>query len=130
MQAPVDLGHKTIDAATISAVKPVSEEQLAQLRTSEDFASEARAIGGDGGYTKLKVEQVVTALAKLGQHLTYIKDTGEAVRRDWIVSVKPFSARKGGADKFHSVAKLKNPNNQQSTEEWFAATPEQLTGHK
>jgi hypothetical protein len=128
MQKPVDLGHKTIDAAAVSAIKPVSEEQLAQLRSTEEFKSEARAIGSEGGYTKLKVEQVVAAFAKLGESLTYIKETGEAVRRDWIVSVKPFAGREGGPDKFHSVARLRNPHTNAVAEEWFAATPAQLTG--
>lgn len=131
MKNPLDLGHKVIDAANVTCIKPVSKDQLAALRSTENWSAEARAIGSAGGYiADVPVDGIVAAFNRLGERLVVIPETGEAVRRDWLTSVKPFGGREGGPNKFHSVATFTNPATGETAEEWFAATPEQLRGSK
>ena len=138
MKNPIDLGHKTVDAARITAIKPISDEQRqsvsATLSSSANWTAEARSLGGPGGYiADLGVEKVVAGLARHGEKLAFIPESGEAVRRDWLTSVKPFASRADRPSdqrKFRSVATFVNPETGETSEEWFAATPEQLRGGK
>jgi len=131
MQKPLDLGHKVIDAASVTCIKPVSAEQLGRLNSAENWTLEARALGGAGGYiADADITKAVGVFAKLGERLSLIPETGEAVRRDWLTAVKPFASREGAPNKFRSVATFTNPASGEKTDEWFAATPEQLRGSK
>lgn len=129
MEKPLNIGGKIIDAANVHAVKTLSEDQLATLNTDKNYTAEIRAIGGRGGYVEnLSVKEIVTAFAKIGETLTLLPSGEEALRADWIASIKPFQSRPGETARFASVVELKNPVTGRSVEEWFAARPEQLPG--
>ncbi len=128
MKNPLNIGGKIIDAADVHAIKPLSDDQIAALNTDKKFTSEVRAIGSRGGYVEnLSVSEVAAAFAKIGEKLTLLP-SGEAIRAEWIASIKPFQSRPGEAARFASVVELKNPATGRSVEEWLAARPEQLPG--
>jgi hypothetical protein len=133
MKNPLNIGGKIIDAADVHAIKPLSEEQTHTLNSMKNFTAEIRTIGGRGGFVEESVapsiENVVEAFAKIGEKLTLLP-SGEAIRDEWIRSIKPFQSRPDQPNKYGSVVEFKNPATGQSREEWFAAKPEQIPGGK
>jgi hypothetical protein len=102
MKNPLDVGTKTIDAATIHCIRPLSPERTATLNSDKDFAFEIRTINGDGAFVEagISLENLVAGFAKIGEELTLL-DSGEAVRKDWIASVKDFASRPRQPAKYH-----------------------------
>ena len=70
---------------------------------------------------------LVAGFAKIGEELTLL-DTGEAVRKEWIASVKDFVSRPGQPAKYHSVVKFAHPENGRTAEEWLTAKRDQIVG--
>ena len=129
MKNPLDVGTKTIDAATIHCVRPLTPERLATLNTDKKFAFEIRTINGDGAFIEdgIPLPSLVAAFAKIGEDLT-ILNTGEAIRRDWVASVKDFVSRPDQPAKYSSVVKFVHPETGRSAEEWFAAKRGEIVG--
>jgi hypothetical protein len=129
MKNPLDVGTKTIDAAAIHCVRRLSPERTATLNTDKDFAYEIRTISGDGAFIEAgtPLASIVAGFAKIGEELTLLS-TDEAIRKDWIASVKDFVSRPDQPAKYHSVVKFAHPENGRTAEEWFAAKRDQIVG--
>ena len=125
MQKPINIGGNIIDPSDVHAVKPVTPEQSATL-SAENVTAEIRAIGDKGGYVEnLSVADVADVFGKIGEKLTVLP-TGEAIRAEWIASIKPFQSRPGQPAKFASVVEFENPANGRRVEESLTATPAQV----
>ena len=129
MKNPLDVGTKTIDAATIHCIRPLPPERTATLNTEKKFAYEIRTINGDGAFVEagISLEKLVAGFAKIGEELTLLA-SGEAVRKDWIASVKDFASRPGQPAKYNSVVKFTHPENGRTAEEWLTAKRDQIVG--
>ena len=129
MKNPIDVGSKTIDAATIHCVRPLAPERTATLNTDKTFAFEIRTINGDGAFIEAgtPLASLVAAFGKIGEELTLL-ETGEAIRKDWIASVKDFVSRPDQPAKYHSVVKFAHPETGRTAEEWLAARRDQIVG--
>ena len=129
MQNPIDVGSKTIDAAAVHCVRPLTPERLATLATDKNFALEIRTINGDGAFIEagMPIASVVAGFARIGEELTLIP-SGEAIRKAWVASVKDFVSRPGEPAKFNSVVKFVHPETGRNAEEWFAAKRSDIVG--
>ena len=129
MKNPIDVGSKTIDAATIHCVRPLSPERTATLNTDKDFAFEIRTINGDGAFI-----EAGTPLASIVAGFRQDRGgadparSGEAIRKDWVASVKDFVSRPDEPAKYQSVVKFAHPETGRTAEEWFAAKRDQIVG--
>ena len=67
-------------------------------------------MSGDGAFIEdgIPLPSLVAAFAKIGEDLT-ILNTGEAIRRDWVASVKDFVSRPDQPAKYSSVVKFVHP---------------------
>jgi len=129
MKNPIDVGAKTIDAAAVHCVRPLTAERLATLATDKNFALEIRTINGDGAFIEAgrPVASIVAGFAKIGEELTLL-GSGEAIRKDWVASVKDFVSRPDQPAKYNSVVKFVHPETGRSTEEWFTAKRSDIVG--
>lgn len=129
MKNPLDVGTKTIDAATVHCIRPLSPERTATLNTDKKFDFEIRMINGEGAFVEagIPLENLVGGFAKIGEELTVL-NSGEAVRKAWIASVKDFASRPDQPAKYHSVVKFAHPENGRVAEEWLAAKRDQIVG--
>jgi hypothetical protein len=128
MKNPITIGTKTIDAANVVAIKPMTQERLSGINTDKNFTAEIRALGSPGAFVeKHSVAEIVAAFKQHGEDLTLLP-TGEAIRTGerWMLAITAFSERPGG--KFGSSVQMKNPHNGATGEERFAARPEQIPG--
>ena len=128
MKKPIDVGSKTIDAATVHCIRPLPPERTATLNTDKNFAFEIRTMSGDGAFIEdgISLASLIAGFAKIGEDLTVLP-SGEAIRKDWVASVKDFVSRPDQPAKYHSVVKFVDPE-RRTAEEWFAAKREQIVG--
>ena len=129
MKNPIDVGTKTLDAATVYCVRPVQPERTATLNTQKDFAYEIRTINRDGAFIEsgIPLASIVAAFAKIGEELTIV-GADEAIRKIWVASVKDFVSRADQPARYNSVVKFADPETGRTAEEWFAAKREQIVG--
>jgi hypothetical protein len=104
-------------------------ERTATLNTDKNFAFEIRTINGDGAFVEAgtSLAGIVAAFAKIGEELTLL-ETGEAIRKDWVASIKEFTSRSDQPAKYHSVVKFAHPENGRTAEEWLTAKRDQIVG--
>ena len=129
MKNPIDVGSKTIDAATVHCIRPLPPERTATLNTDKNFAFEIRTMSGDGAFIEdgVALPNLVAGFAKIGEELTLLP-SGEAIRTAWVASVKDFVSRPDQPAKYHSVVKFAHPETGRTAEEWFAAKRDQIVG--
>jgi hypothetical protein len=74
MQNPLDIGTKTIDAATVHCIRPLTADRTATLSTDKNFAFEIRTINGDGAFVEdgIPLVNLVAGFAKIGEELTML----------------------------------------------------------
>ena len=58
MKNPIDVGTKTLDAATVYCIRPVQPERTATLNTQKDFAYEIRTINRDGAFIEIPASRL------------------------------------------------------------------------
>jgi hypothetical protein len=129
MQNPIDVGTKTIDAATVHCVRPLSADRLVTLNMEKNFALEIRTINGGGAFIEagMPIADIIAGFARIGEELTLL-GSGEAIRKQWVASVKDFVSRPDQPAKYNSVVKFVHPGTGRSTEEWFAAKRTDIVG--
>jgi len=127
MKNPLNVNGKIIDAANVTAVKPLDEERLSGIETTRPFTAEIRLIDRQGAFVEnASVQDVVDALGQIGEKLTLLV-SGEAVRADWINSIRPFVST-GEQTRLRSVVQFRQPETGLITEEWFTARVEDIPG--
>jgi hypothetical protein len=128
MKNPLNVNGKIIDAAGITAVKPIDDFRLATIDTTRPFTAEIRVAGNGGAFVEnASVEDVVTGLKQHGEELVMLK-SGEAIRAEWITSIKPFSTRTAAQNRFRSVVQFRQPETGLTAQEWFIAPVEDIPG--
>ena len=127
MKNPLNVNGKIIDAANVTTVKPLAEDRLSNIGTTRKFTAEIRLIDGQGAFVEeASVQGVVDALDQIGEKLTLLR-SGEAVRADWINTIKPFVTT-GEQTRFRSVVQFRRPDTGWTTQEWFTARVEDIPG--
>ena len=127
MKNPLNVNGKIIDAANVTTVKPLGEDRLSNIDTTRNFTTEIRLIDGQGAFVEnASVQDVVDALGQIGEKLTLLR-SGEAVRADWINSIRPFVPTSEPTP-FRSVVQFRHPGTGLTREEWFTARVEDIPG--
>jgi hypothetical protein len=127
MKNPLNVNGKIIDAANVTTVKPLAEDRLSNIDTTRNFTAEIRLIDRHGVFVEeASVQDVADALDQVGEKLTLLR-SGEAVRADWINSIKPFVTTDPQI-RFRSVIQFRHPETGLTAEEWFTARVEDIPG--
>ena len=127
MKNSLNVNGKIIDAANVTTVKPLGEDRLSGIDTTRKFTTEIRLIDRQGAFVEnASVQDVVDALGQIGEKLTLLR-SDEAVRADWINTIRPFVAT-GQPTRFRSVVQFRHPETGATTEEWFTARVEDIPG--
>ena len=127
MKNSLNVNGKIIDAANVTAVKPLDEDRLSGIETTRNFTAEIRLIDRHGAFVEdASVQDVVDALDQIGEKLTLLI-SGEAVRADWINSIRPFVST-GEQTRLRSVVQFRQPETGLITQEWFTARVEDIPG--
>ena len=127
MKNPLNVNGKIIDAANVTAVKPLDEDRLSGIETTRPFTAEIRLIDRQAAFVEnASVQDVVDALGQIGEKLTLLI-SGEAVCANWINSIRPFVPT-GEPTRLRSVVQFRHPETGGTTEEWFTARVEDVPG--
>ena len=127
MKNPLNTNGKIIDAANVTAIKPIGEDRLSGIDTHRKFTAEIRTIDRNGAFVEsASVAEVASALEQVGEKLTMLP-SGEAIRADWITAIKPFVGN-GQQTHFHSVVQFRQPDTGATLQEWFTAPVKDIPG--